>query len=181
MKCSEFARHCFTSLCAFYMHDFVFVIHACVCVDLIVTLYTDIYKRQNQTLLLLNNFLWISMLVNGAVLTMATDWLVAVTSMGLLPDTYTCGLCMRRECRERFSRHRFHREPLVSDPGMHHGTCVTHGMANPRWCGKRSRRMRNLPFYVSGKRFMFNVCCSLKAISKEKHINNAGHTNTYPS
>ena len=25
-----------------------------------------------------------------------------------------------------FSRHRLQREPLVSDPGMHHGTCVTH-------------------------------------------------------
>ena len=25
-----------------------------------------------------------------------------------------------------FPRHRFKRKPLVSDPGMHHGTCVTH-------------------------------------------------------
>ena len=25
-----------------------------------------------------------------------------------------------------FPRHRFQRKPLVSDPGMHHGTCVTH-------------------------------------------------------
>ena len=33
---------------------------------------------------------------------------------------------MRRECRERFPRHRLRRKPLVSDPGMHHGTCVTH-------------------------------------------------------
>ena len=38
---------------------------------------------------------------------------------------------MRRECRwERFPRHRFQRKPLVSDPGMHHGTCVTH----VPWC-----------------------------------------------
>ena len=37
-----------------------------------------------------------------------------------------CGLCMRRECRERFPRHRLQWKPLVSDPGMHHGTCVTH-------------------------------------------------------
>ena len=29
-----------------------------------------------------------------------------------------------------FSRHRFQRKPLVSDPGMHHGTCVTH----VPWC-----------------------------------------------
>ena len=29
-----------------------------------------------------------------------------------------------------FSCHRFQRKPLVSDPGMHHGTCVTH----VPWC-----------------------------------------------
>ena len=29
-----------------------------------------------------------------------------------------------------FSRHRRQWKPLVSDPGMHHGTCVTH----VRWC-----------------------------------------------
>ena len=33
---------------------------------------------------------------------------------------------MRRECRERFPRHRLQMKPLVSDPDMHHGTCVTH-------------------------------------------------------
>ena len=37
---------------------------------------------------------------------------------------------MRRECRERFPRHRLQRKPLVSDPDMHHGTCVTH----VPWC-----------------------------------------------
>ena len=37
---------------------------------------------------------------------------------------------MRRECQERFSRHRLQRKVLVSDPGMHHGTCVTH----VPWC-----------------------------------------------
>ena len=37
---------------------------------------------------------------------------------------------MRWECRERFPRHRLIRKPLVSDPGMHHGTCVTH----MPWC-----------------------------------------------
>ena len=40
---------------------------------------------------------------------------------------YNCGLRMRRGC---FPRHRFQRKPLVSDPGMHHGTCVTH----VPWC-----------------------------------------------
>ena len=46
--------------------------------------------------------------------------------MGLLPDTSNCGLHMRRECRERFLRHRLQRKPLVSNPGMHHGTWGTH-------------------------------------------------------
>ena len=47
-------------------------------------------------------------------------------SMRLLPDTQNCGLRVRRESRERFPRHRLQSKPLVSDPGMHHGTCVTH-------------------------------------------------------
>ena len=55
--------------------------------------------------------------------------------------------------------------PRVSDPDMHHGTCVTHvpwcmpglltsGFLWNRWRGKRSqhsRRMGNPHFYVSGK------------------------------
>ena len=51
--------------------------------------------------------------------------------MGLLPDAQNCGLRMRRECRERFPCHRLtKRNPLVRDPGIHHGTCVTH----VPWC-----------------------------------------------
>ena len=42
--------------------------------------------------------------------------------MDLLPDMLIHGLRMRRECRERFPRHRFQRKPLISDPGIHHGT-----------------------------------------------------------
>ena len=37
---------------------------------------------------------------------------------------------MRRECRGRFPHHRLQRKPLVSDPGIHHSTCVTH----VPWC-----------------------------------------------
>ena len=58
--------------------------------------------------------------------------------------------------------------PRISDPGMHHGTCVTHvprcmpgsltsGFRWSRWRGKRSwhsRRMRKVQIYVSGKRPM---------------------------
>ena len=39
-------------------------------------------------------------------------------------------LRMRRGCREFFPRHGLQRKPLVNDPGMHHGTCVTH----VPWC-----------------------------------------------
>ena len=50
--------------------------------------------------------------------------------MIMINTSLTCGLHMHRECRERFSRCRIKRKPLVSDPGMHHGTCVTH----VPWC-----------------------------------------------
>ena len=33
---------------------------------------------------------------------------------------------MRWDCRERYPRHWLQRKQLVSDPGMHLGTCVTH-------------------------------------------------------
>ena len=66
-------------------------------------------------------------------------------SMGLLPDTQNGGLCMRRECRERFPRH--------------HGLAIptTSGFLWSRWRGKRSRhsrRMRIPQVCVSGKRPM---------------------------
>ena len=51
-------------------------------------------------------------------------------TMGLLPDTWNCGLRMRQECRERFPRHRLQRKPLLSDLSMHHGMCITHVL----WC-----------------------------------------------
>ena len=64
--------------------------------------------------------------------------------------------------------------PWVSDPDMHHGTCVTHvtwcmlgsltsGFLWSRCRGKRSRhsrRMRNPQFYVSGKRPMLQFVCT---------------------
>ena len=39
---------------------------------------------------------------------------------------------------ERFFRRRLQMKPLISDPGMHHGTCAIHvvihvRIANPRW------------------------------------------------
>ena len=61
--------------------------------------------------------------------------------------------------------------PQVSDPDMHHGTCVTHvpwcmpgslttSFLWNRWrgkCSRHSRRMRNPQFYVSGKRPMMTL------------------------
>ena len=37
---------------------------------------------------------------------------------------------MRQECRKRFPATYFRGKPLISDPGMHHATCVTH----VPWC-----------------------------------------------
>ena len=50
--------------------------------------------------------------------------------MGLFPDARNYGLRMRLECRKRFPCHRLQRKLLVDDPGIHHGTCVTH----VPWC-----------------------------------------------
>ena len=41
-----------------------------------------------------------------------------------------CWLRMLWECLERFPRHSLQRKTLVSDPGMHYDTCVTH----VPWC-----------------------------------------------
>ena len=77
--------------------------------------------------------------------------------------------------------------PLVCDPDMHHGTCVTHvpwcmpeslttSFLWSRWRGKRSRhfrRMRNPQFYVFGKRPMVrNVhsACSDVEYAYYKHL-----------
>ena len=50
--------------------------------------------------------------------------------IGLLPHTQNCGLRMCRECRKHIPRHRLQRKPLVSNPGMHDGTCAMH----VPWC-----------------------------------------------
>ena len=51
---------------------------------------------------------------------------IAAHVTALLPDTENCGLRLRRECRYCFPNHWLQMKPLVSDPGMHHSTCVTH-------------------------------------------------------
>ena len=79
--------------------------------------------------------------------------------MGFLPDTENLRLRMHRECRERFPRHRLQRKPLVSDPGMHHGTWVTH----VPWCmsGSLTRRggqnVPGIPGACATRNFMYLV------------------------
>ena len=79
--------------------------------------------------------------------------------MGLLPDTHVCGLRMRQECRERFPHHRLQTKPLSCDPGMHHGTCVTH----VPWCmsGSLTRddgnNVRGIPGACVTRKFAYLV------------------------
>ena len=105
--------------------------------------------------------------------------------MGLLPDTLNCGLRHAPGMPGTFS------PPLRdNDPDMHHDTCVTHvpwcisgsltcGFLWSRWRRKRSRhsrRMRNLQFYISGKRPMTQthpLCTFVRA-----SINSLWHFNS---
>ena len=71
-------------------------------------------------------------------------------AMGLLPDTQICGLRMRRECRKHFPRHRLRRKMVVSDQGIHHGTCITYLAGGP-WCNTTTREF-NLNICVAWSR-----------------------------
>ena len=78
---------------------------------------------------------------------------------------------MRRERRERFLRHRLQRKPLISDPGIHHGTCVTH----VPWCmsGSLTRgggeNIPGIPDACATRKFMYLARGPLK-LSTEKSI-----------
>ena len=80
---------------------------------IIVTKYTGIYK---------SSFAFTDIYSQTHSGQKTVVYTIRVISMGLLPDMYNYGLCMRWECRERFPRRLLQRYPLVSDPGMHHGT-----------------------------------------------------------
>ena len=68
---------------------------------------------------------------------------------------------MRRECREHFPRHRLRRKPLISDHGMHHGTCVTH----VPWCmpGSLNRgvgeNVPGVPGAYATRKFTYLLIC----------------------
>ena len=86
-------------------------------------------------------------------------------SLGLLSDTQNCVLRMRRECRERFPRHRFQGKWLVNYPGMRHRTCVTHVPWSP--CVGMSVSFCSFPcvsdIYCTATRFLWlHACKSLK-------------------
>ena len=79
--------------------------------------------------------------------------------MGLLPDTQNCVLRMRRECRERFPRHRGLAIPtciMTRAWRTCHDACRDHQLAVywRKTCSRHSWRMRNPQFNVSGKRPM---------------------------
>ena len=87
--------------------------------------------------------------------------------MGLLPDKQNYRVCMRRECRERFSRHLSQRKPVVSDLGMHRGTCVTH----VPWCMSRpltrggGENVPGIPGACATRNFAYPVRIALLAMS----------------
>ena len=51
---------------------------------------------------------------------------VIMLLMGLLSYTKNAGCACAGNAGDHFPRHRLQRKPLVSDPGIHHGTCLTH-------------------------------------------------------
>ena len=66
---------------------------------------------------------------------------------------------------------------------MRHARASMHvGIANPRWRGKRSRhswRMRNLQYYVCGKRPVLYCCCRWWQIQFRKYGFTSSVGNTY--
>ena len=83
--------------------------------------------------------------------------------MGLFPDTQNCELRMRREYRKRFPRHRGLAIPTCITARASH-TCrdsyrdrllaVSFDVGGGEKRSRHSSRMRNMQFYVSGKRPM---------------------------
>ena len=84
----------------------------------------------------------------------APDPIMSGTMAPFLPDTQNCGLRMGRECREHLSRHRLLWKPLVSDPAMHHGTCVTHVSWCMSWSLTRGGR-ENVPGTWTTRNFAY--------------------------
>ena len=63
---------------------------------------------------------------------------------------------MRQECREHFPHRRLQMKPLVSDPGMHHGTWCLSAMAGKMFPAFPAHAHQQ--FYVFGKRPIAGIC-----------------------
>ena len=100
------------------------------------TVYISCYVSR----LSLNNMIWISgsVAMAGSSVSHTSPPVVRVEvylrryfcTHGPLTRYVNCGLRTRWEWQERFPRHQLQRKPLVNDPGMRHGTWVTH----VPWC-----------------------------------------------
>ena len=106
-----------------------------------------------------------------------------ITLLSGMYPRYVCNLSYLCHCHLTFVRlssstgmpGTFSPQPRVSDPNMHHSTCVTHvpwcmpgsltnGFLWSRWSGKRSRhtrtrRLRNPQFCASGKNPCYVIPC----------------------
>ena len=67
------------------------------------------------------------------------SWLLKTSEHGPLTRYVQLRVAHAPGMSETFSRRRLQRKPLLSDPGMHHGTCVTHVpwcmSGSLTWCG----------------------------------------------
>ena len=72
---------------------------------------------------------------------------------------------------ERFPRHRYQRKPRVSDPGMHHGTCVMH----LPWCVSGSltrggrKNVSSIPGACATRNFTYLVRGPCRLIFQSQH------------
>ena len=88
----------------------------------------------------------------------------------------TCCACARN-AGNVFPRHWLQRKPLVSDPGMHHGTCVTH----MPWCmsGLRTHSGREnvpgIPGTCATHNFMYLVRGPCSGMSFENILERSEH------
>ena len=110
-----------------------------------------------------------------------------VVYMGLLPDRRNWGLRICQECRELFPSHPRQRKPLVNDPGMHHGTCVTHVpwcMSGSLTCGG-GENVPGIPGACATRNFTYLVrgpCSALVTLCATAHTittlvtSHIGHT-----
>ena len=104
---------------------------------------------------------------------------ITTWAVGLLPNTSNCG-CACAEMPVTFSP-----SPLVSNPDMHHGTCVmrvpwcmpgslTRGFLWSRWRGKRSRHSRRMRNFTYLERDPWKTSC-MGYISSPQKFRNINH------